>query len=273
MAQSRFSQLRLVEQTSALLILSVVTATGCLLVATIIRQPFPCAHDEFSYRLMGETLAKGRLSSPPPPLSEFFDTFHVVQDPVYASKYFPAQGVFLAIGQKLTAHQSVGVWLSSALACAAVTWMLQGWVGWQWGLLGGILFLIQYGVFSYWSQTFWGGMLPTVGGALALGAIRRLWDGISWQNSVWLGSGLVSLRICVSAVFFFMLRDAAISPASSPMSKQSRMRASLGFRAASISLQSSRVNGSWEISTRFSRCWAALAITVSKSALVSTCFL
>lgn len=142
---------------------------------------------------MGETFAKGRASNPSPPVHEFFDTFHVLQHPVYASKYFPAQGVFLALGQKLTGHQAVGLWLSSALACAAVTWMLQAWVGWEWGLLGGILVLIQYGVFSYWSQTFWGGMVPALGGALAFGAIRRLWDEITWQSSLWLGLGLVIL--------------------------------------------------------------------------------
>lgn len=142
---------------------------------------------------MGETLVDRRVSSPALPVPEFFDTFHVLLHPVYASKYFPAQGAFLALGQHLTGHQAVGVWLSSALACAAVTWMLQVWVGWRWGLLGGVLVLIQYAVFSYWSQTFWGGMVPALGGALALGAFRRLWDCIAWQNSLWLGTGLVIL--------------------------------------------------------------------------------
>jgi hypothetical protein len=166
---------------------------GCLLVAALIREPIPRTHDEFSYRLMGETFAQGRVANPTPPAPEFFDTFHVLARPVYASKYFPGQGVFLALGQNLTGHPAVGIWLSSALACAAITWMLQAWVGWQWGLLGGLLIVIQYGVFSYWSQTFWGGMVPALGGALALGAIRRLWDRVTWRNSLWLGLGLLIL--------------------------------------------------------------------------------
>jgi hypothetical protein len=53
--------------------------------------------------------------------------------------------------------------------------------------------VVQYGVFSYWSQTYWGGMVPALGGALAFGAIRRLWDRYSWQNSLWLGLGLIVL--------------------------------------------------------------------------------
>lgn len=176
-----------------ILAVGLIAFLGCWLVAAIVRESTPRTHDEFSYRLMGETLAKGHVANPAPPLPEFFDTFHVIQRPVYASKYFPAQGVFLALGQLLTGHQAVGVWLSSALACVAVTWMLQGWIGTQWGLLGGILVVIQYGIFSYWSQTFWGGMVPALGGALVFGAIRRLWDQVTWQNSVWLGVGFVIL--------------------------------------------------------------------------------
>jgi hypothetical protein len=142
---------------------------------------------------MGETFAHGRLSNPTPPVSEFFDTFHVLMRPVYASKYFPAQGLFLALGEKLAGHPAVGVWLSSALACAAITWMLQAWLSPGWGLLGGILFAVQYGVFSYWSQSYWGGMVPALGGALFFGALRRLWNASSWQNAVWGALGLLIL--------------------------------------------------------------------------------
>ncbi len=181
------------HRAAALSIIAVATFLACVLIAAMIREPVPRTHDEFSYRLMGETLAEGHVSNPAPPVPAFFDTFHVFQHPAYASKYLPAQGIFLALGQKLTSHQAMGVWLSSALACAAITWMLQGWIGAQWGLLGGILIVIQYGIFSYWSQTFWGGMVPALGGALAFGAIRRLRDRVTWQNSLWLGIGLVVL--------------------------------------------------------------------------------
>jgi hypothetical protein len=153
----------------------------------------PRIHDEFSYLLLSNTLASQHISSPSPPLPEFFDTFHVLVRPVYASKYFPAQGMFLAIGEKLTGHPAVGVWLSSVLACAATCWMLQAWVGPVWGMLGGLLMMIQIGVYSYWSQTYWGGMVAALGGALFFGAVRRLWERLSWRNVLLMAAGLVIL--------------------------------------------------------------------------------
>ena len=126
-------------------------------------------------------------------MPEFFDTFHVLVHPLYASKYFPVQGVFLAVGEKLTGHPAVGVWLSSALACAALVWMLQAWINPGWAMLGGFIVVVQYGIYSYWSQTYWGGMAAALGGALFFGALRRLWDRFSWPNSIWLALGLVIL--------------------------------------------------------------------------------
>lgn len=184
---------------AALMRLSVIIAAalaaflGCLAVAGVLHEPVPRIHDEFSYLLMSDTLAHGRASNPAPPLPEFFDTFHVLVHPVYASKYFPAQGLFLAIGEKLTGHPAVGVWLSSALACAAICWMLQAWIGPVWGLFGAILMVLQYGIFSYWSQSYWGGMVAALGGALFFGAARRLWERISWPNAIWLALGAVIL--------------------------------------------------------------------------------
>ena len=177
----------------AILWLVPLVLLGCLLTALHLHDPVPRVHDEFSYLLMSDTLAAGHLANSTPPLPEFFDTFHVLMHPTYVSKYFPAQGLFLAIGQKLTGHPSVGLWLSSALACAAVYWMLQAWVGPSWALLGGFLMVVQYGIYSYWSQTYWGGMAAALGGALFFGGVRRLWDKFSWKSAVWLSVGVVTL--------------------------------------------------------------------------------
>jgi hypothetical protein len=112
---------------------ALLTFLGCWLVSIAVRQPVPRIHDEFSYILMGETLAQGRAANPSPPLPEFFDTFHVLVTPHYVSKYFPAQGIFLAVGEKLGGHPAIGIWLSSAVFCAALVWMLQAWVSPVWG--------------------------------------------------------------------------------------------------------------------------------------------
>src|SRR6185437_6444797 len=107
------------------LVIACVILTGCLTTAVMLHEPVPRIHDEFSYLLMADTFVSGRVANPSPPLSQFFDTFHELMHPVYVSKYFPAQGAFLAIGKIITGHPAAGVWLSSALACAATFWMLE----------------------------------------------------------------------------------------------------------------------------------------------------
>src|SRR5579863_2584028 len=151
------------KQRSVIFAVGVTAFLGCMIVGGVLHEPVPRVPDEFSYTLIGDALAHGQVASPAPPLPEFFDTFHVLVHPAYVSKYFPAQGVFLALGEKLTSHPAVGLWLSSALTCAATSWMLQAWIGPIWGMLGGFLMAIQFGVYSYWSQTYWGGMVAALG--------------------------------------------------------------------------------------------------------------
>jgi len=154
--------------------------------------PIPAIHDEFSYLLAADTFAHGRLTNPPHPMSVFFDTFHVLQHPTYASKYPPAPGAVLALGQIL-GHPWIGSLLSMAGMCMAMTWMLQGWFPAPWALLGGVFVLLQLGLFRHWVDGYFGGAVAALGGALVLGAFPRVVHFRRLRDAILMGMGAALL--------------------------------------------------------------------------------
>jgi hypothetical protein len=158
----------------AIVAAGVIGFAAAALTAVISGIPTPQIHDEFSYLLAADTYAHARLTNPPHPLWQWFETFHELQVPTFMSKYPPAQGAFLALGL-LIGLPIAGVWLSAALACAAVTWMLLAWLPERWALAGGALLALHPTMLG-WSHSYWGAAVAVLGGALTIGGARRLID-------------------------------------------------------------------------------------------------
>jgi hypothetical protein len=122
-----------------------------------------------------------------------FESFHIIHQPTYASKYPPAQGLMLAAGQVIGGHPIVGVWIGTGIACAAICWMLLAWLPAWWALLGALLAALHPGILLDWGQCYWGGAIAASGGALVFGGLRRLIRRPRMRDALPMGVGLAVL--------------------------------------------------------------------------------
>lgn len=145
-----------------------------LLTVSLYPPAIPKIADEFGYLLLADTFAHGRLTNPPHPLWQHFETIYVLHQPTYTSIYPLGMGVVYGLAQIL----HVPLWFAVALVlgglCAAIYWMIEAWLPPHWALLGGLLAALHLTVFSQWMHSYWGGGLAALGGALVLGAVPRL---------------------------------------------------------------------------------------------------
>ena len=176
------------------LALAVPVLAAVALIAILVQMygiPEPFVHDEFAYLLGADTFLEGRITNPMPPLSEFFESFHVSMRPTYHSKYPPGQSCFLALGTWGFGKPIFGVWLSYILSVLAVTWGLFAVMPPSWAALGGIFSVLNTLMLTKWAFSYWGGSVAMLGGALFLGGLLRVISSPRVPTALVMGLGLV----------------------------------------------------------------------------------
>jgi hypothetical protein len=207
--------------------------------------PAPGNADDFSYLLLGDTLAHFRLANPMHPMHRFFEGVFILQDPTYSSIYPLGQGLVLATGQLIFGKAWAGVVLSVGLLCALCYWMLCGWVAPKWALLGGLLAVATFGPLSSWMNTYWGGAVSGIAGCLVFGALPRLKNAYRMRDAVFLGAGLglqlltrpFEFVLLVFIVFLF------VAPVRSLIVAAAVLLPAFGL----MLLQNKQVTGNWTI--------------------------
>jgi hypothetical protein len=152
--------------------------------------PTPDIYDEFGHLFVADTLRHFRLANPAHAMSQFFETFFILQQPTYSSIYPIGQGVMLAVGRAFSGYPWAGVLFSTTAFAALCYWMLRGWTTPAWALAGGVLAVIEFGPLNQWMNGYWGGTLAAAGGCMVFGALPRLSDRVTTRDALLLGGGL-----------------------------------------------------------------------------------
>ncbi len=201
-----------IEQTAQRLATRTIPCMGLLAALPVVLRlmllgshpvPTPRVSDDFSYLLLGDTLAHFRFANPAHPMHRFFEGVFTIQQPSWSSSYPMGQGLVLALGQWL-GNPWIGVVLSVAALPALCYWMLREWVAPEWALAGGILAALEFGPLSPWMNTYWGGAVSGIAGCLVFGAIPRIGKGRR-RDPIILGAGLGIQMLCRPYEFVLLL--------------------------------------------------------------------
>lgn len=253
-------------------ILALAGGLGTAATFALFGPPIPRISDEKSYLLAADTFAHGRLANPPLADAAHYATEHVLFSPTYASKYPPAQGLVLGLGQRLFGHPAAGLILESALLCLCIGWAVGGVMAPPWPLVGGLLAAFRLGVGSYFNQSYWGGSVATIGGALVLGAVLRFSRPSSHArvgDAVALMAGLAVLAhsrpvegLAYAAVAGLLLLRAK-SPARHPTPRQRAPDASVHPVSKTASSEASRATFARKIAIALTLALGSILIVAS----------
>ncbi len=159
------------------------------------RMPAPEWHDEFSNLLLADTLLHGRLANDAPEVWQPLQSFHVLVQPTYSSKYPLGSGLLIALGWLLFGTPAAGLWLGAGLCSASMTWALGGCFTKRWACIAGLLVALHPELHQQWSTAYVNGWLASIAGALVAGAAMRVRHHITARNAMVLGCGVGLLAL------------------------------------------------------------------------------
>lgn len=154
--------------------------------------PAPHVQDEFGYLLAADTFASGKLTNPPHPKWQHFESFHIIHQPSYTAKYPPLQSATLAIGQ-VFGHPIIGACLATGVSIAALFWMLSGWLPERMHWLAWLVAVTHPSLHLFWGHSYWGGAVALTGASLLLGSFARVTDELSTKQSILASIGILLL--------------------------------------------------------------------------------
>jgi hypothetical protein len=141
-------------------------------------------HDEGSYLIQAQMLARGHLWMPAHAVAEAFETFHVFVKPVYASSYFPGTAILFVPGAWL----GIPPWFTSLLlagtVCGLLYYLTTRLVDGIAGLLSVLMLMSLPQVANTATQT-----LSHL--AMAVLGLAVIWSGVRWRERPTWGRALV----------------------------------------------------------------------------------